>query len=66
MALKKLNETQWRELQAQYEKPPQPGEPTEQVGEHYFLMHMLARFGYRENDTMEAMKLAERLLNNGY
>ena len=52
--------------QEQYEKLPTPGDAFGATGEHYILMHMLGKFGFRENDTNEAVKLAERLLSNGY
>jgi len=64
--MRKLTKQEYYELQAQYEKTPAPGDNFGATGEHYVLMALLNRFGFRENSTASAMSLAERLLNNGY
>lgn len=63
--MKKLTQSQYYELQTQYEKTPAPGDNIGATGEHYILMALLNRFGFRENSTANAMRLAERLLSNG-
>jgi hypothetical protein len=48
------------------ERPPAPGDSFGASGEHYILVAMLKRLGYNEPDKWAALRLAERLLENGY
>ena len=61
----KLTRDQYDELQTQYERTPGIGEAMI-TGEHYILMAILNRFGYRPQGREAALELAERLLSNGY
>jgi len=63
---KKLNETQWRELQAQYDKTPQKSDSFGVTGEHWILVAILRRFGYNQSDEWKALDLAGELLSRGY
>ncbi len=62
---KKLTEDQYFALQQQWENTPELY-GTSASGEHYQLMHLLNRFGYRPRSVQEAMKLAEELLADGW
>ena len=62
----KLNEQQYFELQAQYDRTPSPFEPYGGSGEHLISCFTLAKFGYREENKIRAWNLAERLLSEGY
>jgi hypothetical protein len=64
--MRKLTQQEYYELQAQFEKTPAANDNIGATGEHYILMALLGRFGFRENSTAKAMLLAERLLSNGY
>lgn len=64
--MRKLTEHEFYELQSQYERTPGPGDTYEATGEHYFLVNLLRKLGFIEPDKWKALKLAERLLNNGY
>jgi len=62
----KLTANQYYELQAQYDRTPAPGDSFGASGEHYVLVAILKRIGFNEPDKWKALKLAERLLENGY
>ena len=64
--MKQLTAQEYYELQAQFERTPAPGDSFGASGEHYILVAMLKRLGYNEPDKWRALKLAERLLSNGY
>jgi hypothetical protein len=64
--MQKLTANEYYELQAQYERTPAPGDSFGASGEHYILVAILKRLGYNEPDKWRALKLAERLLENGY
>jgi hypothetical protein len=64
--LRQLTEQEFFELQTQFEKTPPPSESFGASGEHYILVALLRRMGFIEFDKWQALKLAERLLSNGY
>lgn len=64
--IRKLTESEYFELQAQFDVTPGPGDIVSATGEHYRLVHILNKIGYRESNKWQALKLAERLLANGY
>ena len=64
--MKQLTADQYYQLQAQFERTPAPEDSLGASGEHYILVAMLKRLGYNEPDKWKALKLAERLLSNGY
>jgi hypothetical protein len=66
-----LEESEYFELQAQYEITPRPSEGYLATGEHYNLVGLLQKFGYIPQTRQEACDLAELLLTmewkpNGY
>jgi hypothetical protein len=63
---KKLSQADYFELQTQYEKTPDPADGFMASGEHYALVAILNRMGYTPRSREEAIKIAERLLSNGY
>jgi hypothetical protein len=66
MAEQKLTRAQWEELRDQFERTPDPDEGSSASGEHYMLAFILSRLGYHTLSRREAIKLAERLLSNGW
>jgi len=64
--MQKLTADQYYQLQTQYERTPAPGDSFGASGEHYILVAILKQLGYNEPDKWRALKLAERLLSNGY
>lgn len=63
---RKLTEQEYFELQTQVERTPAPGDSFGASGEHYILVALLRRMGFREQDKWQALKLAEKLLEAGY
>ena len=66
MALPKLSEQQYFELQDQFDRTPGLSDGTLASGEHYFLVALLNRFGYHPQSRGEALEIAQELLANGY
>ena len=66
MALKKLTEQQYFELQDQFDRTPGLHDGVMASGEHYILVALLNTFGYRPRSRQEAIELAQELLANGY
>lgn len=66
MTLRMLTEQEYFELQTQFEKTPPPDESFGATGEHFILVALLRRMGFIETNKWSALKLAERLLMNGY
>jgi hypothetical protein len=64
--LRKLTADEYYLLQAQFEKTPAPEDSFGASGEHYVLVAMLRKLGYNEQNKWKALKIAERLLENGY
>lgn len=64
--LRKLNEQEYFELQTQFEKTPPPSESFGASGEHYILVALLNRMGFRQTDKWQALKLTEKLLSKGW
>ena len=62
----KLTRAQWEKLNDQFERTPDPNEGSSASGEHYILVHILYQFGFHPTSRNAAMKLAERLLSNGW
>ncbi len=61
-----LTRAQWERLNDQFQRTPDPNEGSSASGEHYILVHILNQFGFRPTSRNAAMKLAERLLSNGW
>ena len=66
MALPKLTEQQYFELQDQFDRTPGLNDGTLASGEHYFLVALLNRFGYHPHSRGEALDITQELLANGY
>ena len=66
VTLKRLSEQQYFELQDQFDRTPGLHDGTLASGEHYLLVALLNRFGYRPRSRQEAIELAQELLANGY
>jgi hypothetical protein len=64
--MKKLDRDQWYALDEQMSRTPaEPGAEGE-PGQHFQLIALLNKFGFSPSSKWEAMKLAERLLNEGW
>jgi hypothetical protein len=63
--VKKITIEQWTELQNQFDRTPAVHESTVS-GEHYNLMHLLNRLGYRPHSREETIEIAEMVLTYGY
>lgn len=61
-----LTRAQWDKLNDQFQRTPDPDEGSSASGEHYILVHILNQFGFRPTSRRAAIKLAERLLSNGW
>jgi hypothetical protein len=66
MALKRLTEQEYFDLQDQFDRTPGLYDGTMASGEHYQLVALLNSFGYRPRSRQEAIELAQELLANGY
>ena len=64
--MKKLTAEQWYKLDEQFRKLPAQDENFSVTGEHQILIMVLRELGYNESNPRKAVKLAERLLCNGY
>jgi hypothetical protein len=64
--LPKLSRQQWERLNDQFQRTPDPNEGASASGEHYMLNFILNQLGYHPMSRREAIKLAERLLSNGW
>jgi len=62
----KLSRQQWERLNDQFQRTPDPDEGASASGEHYMLNFILNQIGYHHMSRREAIKLAERLLSNGW
>ncbi|OGO74604.1 MAG: hypothetical protein COS37_06215 [Anaerolineae bacterium CG03_land_8_20_14_0_80_58_20] len=63
---KKLARQQWEALDIQFSRTPGLADSFSASGEHYILVSLLNQFGYHPTSREEAIKLAERLLSNGW
>jgi hypothetical protein len=63
---RKLTRAQWEQLNDQFQRTPDPDEGSSASGEHYMLNFILNNLGYYPNSRREAIKIAERLLSNGW
>jgi len=63
---RKLTRQQWDQLNDQFQRTPDPDEGSSASGEHYMLNFILNKLGYYPNSRREAIKIAERLLSNGW
>jgi hypothetical protein len=63
---RKLTRDEWERLNAQYERTPDPDEGSSASGEHYMLAFILNKLGFHSMTRRDAMKIAERLLSNGW
>ena len=61
-----LTREQWEKLNDQFQRTPDPDEGASASGEHYILVHILNQFGFHPTSRRAAIKLAERLLSNGW
>lgn len=66
MTDRKLTRAEWERLNAQYERTPDPDEGASASGEHYMLNFILNQLGFHPMSRREAIKIAERLLSNGW
>jgi hypothetical protein len=64
--MRELTRTQWEELNDQMDITPSEPDSEGVPGEHLKLIALLNRFGFNPMSKQEAMRLAERLLNNGW
>ena len=62
----KLTESQYRDLEMQWQKTPAIGDGSMHTGEHYILAVMLNQWGWSTNGKEELMDLAEELLSRGW
>lgn len=62
----KLTRLQWERLNDQLQRTPDPDEGSPASGEHYMLVAILNQLGFHPTSRREAIKLAERLLSNGW
>ena len=62
----KLTREQWDRLNDQFQRTPDPNEGSSASGEHYMLNFILNQLGYYPNSRREAIKIAERLLTDGW
>jgi hypothetical protein len=65
-SMKKVTAEQYYNLQSQFERTPAPDDSMGASGEHYVLVAMLRSLGYNEPDKWKALRLAERILTNGF
>ena len=63
---KKLTRPQWEALDIQFSRTPGLADSFSASGEHYILISLLNKFGYHPTSREQAIKLAERLLSNGW
>ena len=63
---KKLTREQWDQLNDQFQRTPDPNEGSSASGEHYMLNFLLNKLGYFPTSRLEAIRIAERLLSNGW
>ena len=63
---RKLTREQWDQLNDQFQRTPDPDEGSSASGEHYMLNFILNKLGYHPNSRREAIRIAERLLSNGW
>jgi len=61
-----LTRDQWYQLDEQYARTPHPSDTFAASGEHYRLTALLNKFGYHPMSRDEAMRIAERLLSDGW
>lgn len=61
-----LTQSQYEQLQAQYERTPHPSAGYSASGEHYTLTALLNKLGYRPNSREGAYELTEKLLGEEY
>jgi hypothetical protein len=62
----KLTRQQWERLNDQFQRTPDPDEGSSASGERYVLNYILNQLGYNPISRREAIRLAERLLSNGW
>ncbi len=60
----RLNKRDYRRLQIQFDKTPDPSESSASA-EHMIAMHLLNQMGHRPNSRGEAWSLMQRLLACG-
>lgn len=63
---RKLTREEWERLNDQFQRTPDPDEGSSASGEHYMLTYILNQLGYHPMSRREAIKIAERLLSNGW
>jgi hypothetical protein len=63
---RKLTREEWDRLNDQFQRTPDPDEGSSASGEHYMLNFILNQLGYHPMSRREAIKIAERLLSNGW
>lgn len=67
MPHRKLTESEYFELQAQYERTPAIGDSIGGTGEHMQLRYLLRKYGFSPSSRRGAeIDLAEELLSNGW
>lgn len=62
--MSKLTKQQYDELVEQFDRLPDISTSYSNSGEHYILMGMLNKIGFYPGSREEAVKTAERLLND--
>lgn len=63
---RKLTRDEWEQSNDQFLRTPDPDEGASASGEHYMLNFILNKLGYHPMSRREAIKIAERLLSNGW
>ncbi len=64
--LRKLTQEEWYALDYQYQQTPGLSDGFSASGQHYILVALLNKFGFKPTSREQALKLAERLLANGW
>ncbi len=64
--MNKLTRQQWEELEDQMSRTPAEPDSEGVPGEHMKLIALLNRFGFNPMSKQAAMRLAERLLDEGW
>jgi hypothetical protein len=64
--MRKLTEQQWNDLNNVWMQLPDLSDSYSASGAHYLLSAVLRKLGFAPNSREEAIRLAERLLSNGY
>jgi hypothetical protein len=62
----KLSRAQWEQLEAQLDQTPELNDMAAEPGEHWNLIALLNEFGYYPHSREEAIRIAQKLIDEGY